>query len=76
MTTDETPVVAFRRARKHYRSAWGHRVGTVRVAVPASEPVGLVTEAERTVSRQTGQTNYLAPSGRSVTDVYLRLVLR
>ena len=39
MTTDQTPVVAFRRARKHHRSAWGHRVGTVRVAVPATEPV-------------------------------------
>jgi hypothetical protein len=51
MITDETPVVAFRRARKHHRSAWGHRVGTVRVAVPASEPVGLITDAARTVSR-------------------------
>jgi hypothetical protein len=49
MTTDETPVVAFRRARKHHRSAWGHRVGTVRVAVPAGESVGLITDAERTV---------------------------
>jgi hypothetical protein len=51
MTTDETPVVAFRRARKHHRSAWGHRVGTVRVAVPAREPAGLFTEAERAVCR-------------------------
>lgn len=51
MITDETPVVAFRRARKHYRSAWGHRVGTVRVAVPAREPVGVVAEADRAVSR-------------------------
>jgi len=51
MITDETPVVAFRRARKHHRSAWGRRVGTVRVAVPACEPVGLVTDAERTLSR-------------------------
>jgi hypothetical protein len=50
MTTDETPVVAFRRARKHHRSAWGHRIGTVRVAVPAGEPVGLITDGERTVS--------------------------
>ena len=51
MTTDETPVMAFRRARKHHRSAWGHRVGTVRIAVPATEPVGLIIDAERTLSR-------------------------
>lgn len=51
MTTDETPVVAFRRARKHYRSAWGRRIGTVRVNVPAREPIGQITEAERAVCR-------------------------
>jgi hypothetical protein len=51
MTTDETPVMAFRRARRHHRSAWGHRVGTVRVVVPAREPVSVSTHAERMASR-------------------------
>lgn len=51
MTTDETPVMAFRRARKHHRSAWGHPVGTVRVVVPAREPVGVITDSERTAGR-------------------------
>ena len=51
MITNETPVVAFRRARKHYRSAWGHRVGTISVVMPAREPVGVPTEPERAASR-------------------------
>jgi hypothetical protein len=51
MITDETHMVSFRRARKHRRSAWGYRVDIVRVAVPASEPVDLITEPERVVSR-------------------------
>jgi hypothetical protein len=51
MITAETHMVQFRRARKHRRSAWGYHLHTVRVAVPASAPVGLVTEPVRELSR-------------------------
>ncbi|MBV8964977.1 MAG: hypothetical protein JO191_02250 [Mycobacteriaceae bacterium] len=51
MTTEETPMVSFRRIRKHHRSAWGHHIGNVRVAVPAPEPVTLNTNTERVICR-------------------------
>lgn len=49
MITNETPVVAFRRARKLHRSAWGHRIGAVSVAPRAPEYFVSTTEAKPAV---------------------------
>jgi len=46
MITNETPVVAFRRARKLYRSAWGHRVGAVSYTPPGPAPVVSPTDSK------------------------------